>query len=103
MENIPEHLQVVNERLTDGLEVVMVWDSEINQAFSLVEDHKTGDKFSAVAPDGVHPRETFDHPFMYRVTRMGKEVVNFGTQGGIIEEREDYRGVEPDMEGLGSE
>lgn len=81
MESIPEHLQIVNERNTDGLEVVMVWDPEISQAFSLVEDHKTGDKFTSIAPDGVHPKETFEHPFIYRVgdiaTAAGVEIIRY--------------------------
>lgn len=102
MENIPEHLQVVNERFTDGLEVVMVWDSEIDIAFSLVQDHKTGDKFTSIAPMGVHPKETFDHPFMHRVARIGKEVLNFGSQGGVITERETYISKQEETDGRGT-
>jgi hypothetical protein len=99
MENIPEHLQVINERLTDGLEVVMVWDPEISQAFSLVHDHKNGERFTSIAPDGVHPKDTFDHPYIYRVIQIGKEVLNAGLSGGIITERESYNGVEDDGRG----
>lgn len=51
----------------DGLEVVLVWNSLINLAYSRVHDHKSGEEFNAIAPDGVHPRETFDHPYVYRV------------------------------------
>lgn len=94
MENVPEHLQIINERITDGLEVVMVWDPEISQAFSLVEDKKTGERFSSIAPDGVHPKETFDHPYIYRVGDVAKEV---GMQ--IVR----YSVTEADAEGMGNE
>jgi hypothetical protein len=94
MENIPEHLQVVNERVTDGLEVVMVWDSEIEQAFSLVHDQKTGERFTSIAPDGTHPKETFTHPYIYRVASQAIERVNYGVTGGLITERDSYNGVE---------
>lgn len=52
---------------SDGLEVVLVWNSLINLAYSRVHDHKSGEQFNSIAPDGVHPKETFDHPFIYRV------------------------------------
>jgi hypothetical protein len=51
----------------DGLEVVLVWNSLINLAYSRVHDHKSGEQFNSIAPENIHPKETFLHPYIYRV------------------------------------
>lgn len=69
MEDLQEHEQELDYRcnVSDGLEVQLVYNSLLSMAYTKVEDRKTGQKFSSLTPDGVHPRESFIHPFMYRV------------------------------------
>lgn len=78
-EQLPEHERELDHRHNPaaGLEVQFVWNSLLNLAYSKVFDHNSGDHFSAIAPDGVHPVETFRHPFMYRV-------VEFAVEGAVI-------------------
>lgn len=72
MEPLRDGQQELDHRFNraDGLEVRFIWDSIIEQAYSQVEDHNTGEQFNAIAPDGVHPKETFAHPFMYRIVEV---------------------------------
>lgn len=56
-----------------GLEVQLVWNALIDLAYSKVEDKQSGESFMSIAPDGVHPLETFYHPFIYRVRQPGEE------------------------------
>jgi hypothetical protein len=69
MEALPEHMQEISYRYdrAAGLEVQFVWDSVIEQAYSKVYDHNSGEQFNSIAPEGIHPKETFDHPFIYKL------------------------------------
>lgn len=98
MEGLPDHIQEVDYREADcgKFQVQFVWDSVIEQAFTKVEDHSTvpPTRYNAIAPDGVHPRESFIHPNIYRVGDIAEAV-------GVAIVR--YAVTEADAEGLGRE
>lgn len=71
MEQLPDHESELDYRRTDNIEVQFVWNSLIELAYSRVHDHKTGEQFNSVAPDGTHPYETFCHPYIYRIEPNG--------------------------------
>jgi hypothetical protein len=63
----PTSLTTVREldhRTNDGLDVNMLWDSEIDRVYVTVEDHRHGDGF-VVEVDPADALDAFHHPFAY--------------------------------------
>ena len=69
MESLPAHHRELDYRSSEGLEVQLVYDTLACFAYSRVENHITGERFDAIAPEGVHARESFTHPHIYRIPR----------------------------------
>jgi hypothetical protein len=64
----PETLTTLRElhsRITDGLQVRLLWCQANGRLFVAVNDFTTGEAFSVEVPKGKRPLEVFTHPFAY--------------------------------------
>lgn len=88
MKPLEKHQQELNYRhnIQDGLEVQLVFDSLLGMAYSRVEDHKNKVKFDALAPEGIHPRESFEHPYIYQVPSSLKQIAGVTHWEGMGDE-----------------
>jgi hypothetical protein len=67
MERLPNPEQEIDRRTGDGLDIRFVWNHVIEAAYTRVTDERSGETFTAHTEPGVHPYESFLHPFVYRV------------------------------------
>jgi len=52
-------------RSADGIDVVLLWDSEVGHLWVAVEDARTGETFELSAAGGSEALELFYHPFAH--------------------------------------
>ncbi len=56
-------------RLSDGIEVRLLWNSRTNQVFVAVEDRRSGDLFE-VTVRGADALDAFRHPYAYGASNL---------------------------------
>jgi hypothetical protein len=55
----------LDTRVTDGLQVQLLWCEADDLVFVRVEDQRTGEGFSIPVREGQSPQDVFNHPFAY--------------------------------------
>ncbi len=58
-------LRELNSRVTDGLQVRLLWSETDGRVFVRVEDRRNGDRFCIPVQAGQSPADVFDHPYAY--------------------------------------
>jgi hypothetical protein len=58
-------LRELDSRVTDGIEVRLLWSSTDGNLSVAVNDSRTGQSFSVDVPDAEHSMDVFHHPFAY--------------------------------------
>jgi hypothetical protein len=58
-------IRELDHRSADGIDVRLLWNSETNQVFVAVEDHRYGEGFEIRVP-GSDALDAFHHPYAYR-------------------------------------
>ena len=56
-------------RAGDGIEVLLLWDSDDTRLKVVVDDRRNGGSFELVADDGRQALDAFYHPFAYAAAR----------------------------------
>jgi len=56
-------------RAGDGIEVLLLWDSDDTRLTVVVDDRRNGGSFELVADDGRQALDAFYHPFAYAAAR----------------------------------
>ena len=55
----------LSSRVTDGLQVQLLWCTSDDLLFVRVDDRRTGEGFSVPVRSGQSPLEVFHHPYAY--------------------------------------
>ena len=55
----------LDSRVSDGIEVRLLWSSADGHLSVAVNDSRTGQSFSVDVPDAQHSMDVFHHPFAY--------------------------------------
>lgn len=58
-----------------GYEKQFVWNSLLDEAYTKLEDMKTGERINIYAREGTHPKQTFERPFTQYVLHLGDEAL----------------------------
>jgi hypothetical protein len=58
-------MRELHSRVNDGLHVRLLWCEADDRVFVAVNDHKTGDAFSAEVAERSKALHAFHHPFAY--------------------------------------
>lgn len=58
-------MRELHSRISDGLHVRLLWCEADGRVFVAVNDHKTGDAFSAEVSERDKALHAFHHPFAY--------------------------------------
>ncbi|MGZ4179831.1 MAG: hypothetical protein ACXVUL_03980 [Solirubrobacteraceae bacterium] len=58
-------MRELHSRVSDGLHVRLLWCEADGRVFVAVNDHKTGDAFSAEVAERSKALHAFNHPFAY--------------------------------------
>jgi hypothetical protein len=65
MLNISElGIRELDHRISDGIEVRLLWNSRTNRVSIAVEDERSGEAFVLDVP-GADARDAFNHPYAY--------------------------------------
>ena len=68
-----QELRELDRRVSDGIEVQLLWRPRDNRAIVAVADAKTGESFTIEVRDDQRALDVFHHPFAYAATRRGNE------------------------------
>jgi hypothetical protein len=55
----------LDTRVSDGLQIQLLWCEADGLVFVRVEDQRTGEGFSIPVKQGQSPQDVFNHPFAY--------------------------------------
>jgi hypothetical protein len=58
-------LRELCHRSSNGVDVTLLWDPELDTAIVVVVDHQAGDAFEVEVGD-ANPMHVFHHPYVYR-------------------------------------
>jgi len=61
----PAAYRELDHRVTDGIDVRMLWDSGADRVVVAVHDARTGDAFTVDVRAGDSALDVFHHPFAY--------------------------------------
>jgi hypothetical protein len=64
-------IRELDHRVSDGIDVRLLWSQRDGRVLVAVADAKTGDAFSVEVRDGERPADVFRHPYAYAATRRG--------------------------------
>jgi len=59
----------MDRRISDGIEVRLLWRPHDDGVLVAVADSRTGESFSIEVRDGEQPLEVFHHPYAYAASR----------------------------------
>ena len=59
------HLQELDHRCHDGLDVRLLWSERDDKVIVAVTDYKTGAQFELEVREGERPLEVFHHPYAF--------------------------------------
>jgi hypothetical protein len=59
----------LDRRVSDGIEVRMLWRQHDDAVFVTVDDARTGESFSIGVRPGERPIDVFRHPYVYAADR----------------------------------
>ena len=69
-----QELRELDHRVSDGIEVQLLWRPRDDRALVAVSDTKTGEAFTIEVAAGQRPLDVFHHPFAYAGNRrVGEE------------------------------
>jgi hypothetical protein len=60
----------LDTRVSDGLQVELLWCEADDLVFVRVEDQRTGEGFSVPVKQGQSPTDVFNHPFAYAPEKL---------------------------------
>ena len=66
-----QELRELDHRVSDGIEVYLLWRPHDDRALVAVSDAKTGKSFTLEVRDGPRALDVFHHPFAYAGDRAG--------------------------------
>jgi hypothetical protein len=66
-------LRELDHRVSDGIDVWLLWRPHDNRAVVAVEDSKTGESFAIEVGRDQRAIDVFHHPFAYAGNRRGGE------------------------------
>jgi hypothetical protein len=66
-------LRELDHRVSDGIDVRLLWRPRDNRALVAVSDAKTGESFTIEVADDQRALEVFRHPFAYSGNRRADE------------------------------
>jgi hypothetical protein len=61
----PATMRELHSRVTDGIQVDLLWSERKGQAWVAVTDSKQGESFSVLVGEGERPLDVFHHPYAY--------------------------------------
>jgi hypothetical protein len=64
----------LDHRVSDGIEVRLLWRVHDDRLLVAVSDARTGDAFSVEVRDGERALDVFHHPYAYAATRRAPVV-----------------------------
>ena len=56
----------LDHRVSDGIDVRLLWSAEDNRVFVAVADARTGEDFTIEVADRARALDVFHHPYAYR-------------------------------------
>jgi hypothetical protein len=56
----------LDHRISDGIDIWMLWNEGNNEVTVLVNDAKTGEQFEVVVKEGQNALDVYNHPFAYK-------------------------------------
>ena len=66
-------LRELDHRVSDGIDVQLLWRPHDNRTLVAVSDAKTGEAFTIEVGADQRPLDVFHHPFAYAGNRRGDE------------------------------
>ncbi|HKH18639.1 MAG TPA: hypothetical protein VKA57_14020 [Solirubrobacteraceae bacterium] len=66
-------LRELDHRVSDGIDVRLLWRPHDNRALVAVADYKTGESFTIEVGADQRALDVFHHPFAYAASRRGGE------------------------------
>ena len=66
-----QELRELDHRVSDGIEVQLLWRPHDDRTLVAVSDAKTGQSFTLEVREGQRPLDVFHHPFAYAPDRRG--------------------------------
>lgn len=64
----------LDHRVSDGIDVRLLWRVDDDRLLVAVSDGRTGDAFSFEVRDGERALDVFHHPYAYAATRRAQAV-----------------------------
>jgi hypothetical protein len=65
----PPTMRELHSRVSDGIQVDLLWSERKGQTWVAVSDSKRGESFSVLVRDGERPLDVFHHPYAYAALR----------------------------------
>ncbi len=62
---MPKHLQELDHRSSDGLDVRLLWEQRDHKVIVAVTDYKTGAQFEIEVREDERPLDVFHHPYAF--------------------------------------
>jgi hypothetical protein len=84
MTSIPETTRELDSRVSDGIEVRLLWAEHDGGLTVAVTDSRTGEAFCVAVRDGENPTDVFHHPFAYAASHG----VKTGAMPRLVEDGE---------------
>jgi hypothetical protein len=63
---LPASTAELDHRISDGIDVRLLWSPEDGRVFVAVADARTGDDFTLEVADRARALDVFHHPYAYR-------------------------------------
>jgi len=68
-DSMPASPRELDSRVSDGIQVRLLWHPADDHVSVAVHDGKTGEAFELAVGEGEHPRDVFHHPYAYAADR----------------------------------
>jgi hypothetical protein len=65
----PTAMRELHSRVSDGIQVDLLWSERKGQTWVAVKDSKRGESFSVLVREGERPLDVFHHPYAYAASR----------------------------------
>jgi hypothetical protein len=73
---LPTTTAELDHRVSDGIDVRLLWNRADGRVLVAVSDSRTGDEFTLEVADPARALDVFHHPYAYRgETRAGRDPV----------------------------
>ena len=82
----PASLRELDSRVSDGIQVDLMWCERTGRAWVVVTDSRTGEAFSLPVRDGERPLDVFHHPYAYAASHgVNARATSAGLDSGVAQ------------------